>query len=67
MDMKKWVEWLAGRCRVFFRKRPGNVTRSQLMGLYLTQTNRRNHYFSEYKMSRERRNGKYSHRRERDS
>lgn len=41
------------------------LNRSQLVGLYLTQTNSREALTSELHQNRQRRNGKYAHTRER--
>ena len=50
--------------RIFGRSEQ-DLKRSQLMGLYLTQTNAREGASSEFSQTRQRRNGKYSHNRER--
>ena len=50
--------------KLFGRKQDG-LDRSTLVGLYLTQANGRDGAASEFSQSRQRRNGKYSHNRER--
>ena len=59
---------LAGVARsvssIFGRKR-SQLNRSTLVGLYLTQANGRDGAASEFNQTRQRRNGKYSHNRER--
>jgi hypothetical protein len=50
--------------RVFgFRK--GGVSKSKLVGLYLSQTNSREAYTPDLQQNRQRRNGRFSHNRER--
>ena len=46
-------------------RRGEELNRSKLVGLYLTQTNGKEGAASEFGQSRQRRNGKYSHNRER--
>lgn len=46
-------------------RRRDNLNRSRLMGLYMMQANGKDGAASEYHLRRERRNGKYSHNRER--
>jgi len=48
----------------FGRKEPA-LNRSKLVGLYLTQANAREGAASDFSQARQRRNGKYSHNRER--
>ena len=48
-----------------FRSRDDNLKRSQLVGLYLSQTNSREAYTSEFMENRQRQNGKFQTRRER--
>ena len=50
--------------RVFGRSEK-DLNRSKLVGLYLTQANGRDGAASEFSQTRQRRNGKYSHNRER--
>ena len=50
--------------RVFGRSER-DLNRSKLVGLYLNQANGRDGAASEFSQSRQRRNGKYSHNRER--
>lgn len=59
---------LAGVARSFssiFNRKGDQLNRSKLVGLYLTQANGRDGAASEFSQSRQRRNGKYSHNRER--
>lgn len=49
----------------FFGKRGDELDRSKLVGLYLTQANGKDGAASEFHQRRQRRNGKYSHNRER--
>ena len=48
-----------------FARKGEQLNRSKLVGLYLTQTNGRDGAASEFSQTRQRRNGKYSHNRER--
>jgi hypothetical protein len=48
-----------------FGKREDDLNRSKLVGLYLNQANGRDGAASEFNQTRQRRNGKYSHNRER--
>jgi hypothetical protein len=48
-----------------FAKSEKDLNRSKLVGLYLNQANGRDGVASELGQSRQRRNGKYSHNRER--
>jgi hypothetical protein len=50
--------------RLFSSRKP-SVTKSELVGMYLSQTNSREAYSSELQQNRQRRNGRYSHNRER--
>lgn len=50
---------------VFGRKDAKSVSRSRLVGLYLNQANGKDGPTSEFHQTRQRRNGKYSHNRER--
>ena len=59
---------LAGLARTFsrlFGRSEKELKKSQLMGLYLTQTNAREGAAAEFSQTRQRRNGKFSHNRER--
>ena len=59
---------LAGIARAFsslFGRKERDLNRSKLVGLYLNQANGREGAASEYSQTRQRRNGKYSHNRER--
>ena len=56
--MRQWLTRL-------FSTRKRSVTKSELVGLYLSQTNSRDHYSGEAQQNRQRRNGRYSHTRER--
>lgn len=51
--------------RRMFPTRSAALSQSRLVGMYLTQTNRTNGFASDFQQSRERRNGKFSHNRER--
>lgn len=48
-----------------FARKGDQLNRSKLVGMYLTQANGRDGAASEFSQSRQRRNGKYSHNRER--
>ncbi|HVK59795.1 MAG TPA: hypothetical protein VM735_13500 [Candidatus Kapabacteria bacterium] len=48
-----------------FGRKENQLNRSKLVGLYLTQANGRDGAASEFNQTRQRRNGKYSHNRER--
>ena len=48
-----------------FARKGEKLNRSKLVGLYLTQANGREGAASEFSQTRQRRNGKYSHNRER--
>ena len=59
---------LAGLARRFsrvFSRRKAGLNRSRLMGLYLNQANGKDGPASDFQQNRQRRNGKYSHNRER--
>ena len=59
---------LAGVARGFssiFGRKENQLNRSKLVGLYLTQANGRDGAAPEFNQTRQRRNGKYSHNRER--
>lgn len=63
------MKYLAGLARniaaLFGRRDSVSVSRSKLVGLYLTQTNGKDGPTAEFHQTRQRRNGKYSHNRER--
>jgi hypothetical protein len=63
------MKLLAGLARtfavIFGLKRFRGPSKSRLMGLYLSQANGREHGISEISPNRQRRNGKFSHTRER--
>lgn len=48
-----------------FGRRGDDLNRSKLVGLYLTQANGKDGTSTEFSQTRQRRNGKYSHNRER--
>ena len=48
-----------------FGTRNDKLSKSRLVGMYLSQTNTKDAYGSEFQESRQRRNGKYATRRER--
>ncbi len=48
-----------------FGRNEKDLNRSKLVGLYLNQTNGRDGASSDFNQTRQRRNGKYSHNRER--
>jgi hypothetical protein len=59
---------LSGLARSFsslFGRRGDDLNRSKLVGLYLTQANGKDGATSDFSQTRQRRNGKYSHNRER--
>ncbi|MSU63970.1 MAG: hypothetical protein EXS31_16520 [Pedosphaera sp.] len=49
----------------WFGGRKSNATKSELVGIYLTQTNGREPYSPDTQQNRQRRNSRYSHNRER--
>ncbi len=63
------MKMLAGLARTFASllglKSRGTISKSRLMGLYLSQANGREHGLTEISPNRQRRNGKFSHSRER--
>lgn len=61
----KFVAELARGISGFFARRGDALNRSKLVGLYLMQANGKDGAASEFHLRRERRNGKYSHNRER--
>lgn len=62
--MKILAGFTRGISRLFAR-RDQDLNRSKLVGLYLSQANGRDGAASEFSQTRQRRNGKYSHNRER--
>jgi hypothetical protein len=62
----KMVSALTRWFRSFATRGPrSGASKSELVGMYLTQTNSRDGYSAELQQNRQRRNGKYSHNRER--
>jgi hypothetical protein len=62
------MKLVTGITRLFRRVLGGSnqpLDRSKLVGIYLTSTNDRDGYLPELQENRTRRNGKYSHHRER--
>jgi hypothetical protein len=59
------MKFLAKFARIFFGRKDSSLSKSTLVGLYLNQANGREGATSEFNQSRQRRNGKYSHNRER--
>lgn len=59
------VKLLTGLWRFFSGSKNGALNKSKLVGLYLTQANGKDGLTSEFNQNRQRRNGKYSHNRER--
>lgn len=51
--------------RSLWSPRKNSLNRSRLVGLYMSQTNGRDRYSTDFKRSRERRNGRHTHDRER--
>jgi hypothetical protein len=56
---------VARRVTSLFGRKEKELDRSKLVGLYLTQANGRDGAAPEFSQTRQRRNGKYSHNRER--
>jgi hypothetical protein len=56
---------LAKFARTFFGRKDSSLSKSRLVGLYLNQANGKDGAMTEFHQSRQRRNGKYSHNRER--
>jgi hypothetical protein len=56
---------VARRVSSLFGRKDKELDRSKLVGLYLTQANGRDGAAPEFSQTRQRRNGKYSHNRER--
>jgi hypothetical protein len=65
MPRMKLLTGLARSISGLFGKRAGALNRSKLVGLYLNQANGKDGVASEFNQRRQRRNGKYSHNRER--
>ena len=63
--LMKLLAGLARSVTSLFGRRDDALNRSKLVGLYLTQTNAKDGAASEFNQRRQRRNGKYSHNRER--
>ena len=61
----KFLAILARSISCLFGRKGDSLNRSKLVGLYLAQANGKDGAASEYHLRRERRNGKYSHNRER--
>jgi hypothetical protein len=62
------MKWFNALSRLFQKgsNRPkAGLSNSHLVGMYLSQANGKDGYSSEFQQTRERRNGKYSHNRER--
>jgi hypothetical protein len=57
--------WIQKALMTIFGNRYGRLNKSKLVGMYLEQTNRRELYSAELQANRQRRNGRYSHNRER--
>jgi hypothetical protein len=62
--MKILAGFARGVSNIFGRKKD-QLDRSKLVGMYLNQANGREGATSEFSQTRQRRNGKYSHNRER--
>ena len=61
----KLVRSLGRQLAGFFGPRKASVNPSQLMGMYLNDTNGRDSYSADTQANRQRRNGKFAHTRER--
>ena len=61
----KILAGLARSISSLFGRRGDDLNRSKLVGLYLTQANGKESALSEFSQTRQRRNGKFSHNRER--
>lgn len=61
----KLVTGLSRIWSLMFGRRKDPLDRSKLVGIYLSTTNERDGYSPELQENRTRRNGKYSHHRER--
>jgi hypothetical protein len=61
----KILSGVARSVSTLFSRNKNQLDRSKLVGLYLTQANGRDGAASEFSQTRQRRNGKYSHNRER--
>lgn len=56
---------LAKFARDLFGRKQSGLSQSKLVGIYLSQANGKDSVASEFNQTRQRRNGKYSHNRER--
>jgi hypothetical protein len=65
MIVMKIVRTLGRQLAGFFSSKKRAASASQLMGIYMSDTNGRDGYSAELQANRQRRNGKYSHTRER--
>ena len=65
MSRMKVIFDLTKRIATLFGSKKSDLSQSKLVGMYLNQTNSKDGYSSEREQSRQRRNGKYSHTRER--
>ncbi|MGV3771352.1 MAG: hypothetical protein ACO1QB_00520 [Verrucomicrobiales bacterium] len=63
--MKLFSAMTRALARMFGPSNKPQTSRSSLVGLYLNQANNKDGFSSELQQSRQRRNGKYSHNRER--
>ena len=61
----KFVRALTRQIAGIFSGPKSSLNRSQLMGIYLSDTNGRDGYSAEIQANRQRRNGKHTHTRER--
>jgi len=61
----KLIAGLARRLSRVFGRSEKDLNRSKLVGLYLNQANGREGAATEFSQTRQRRNGRYSHNRER--
>ena len=65
VNMKILAGFARSLSSLFGRKDAKSVSKSRLLGLYLNQANGKDGPTSEFHQTRQRRNGKYSHNRER--
>jgi hypothetical protein len=61
----KLIKCLVRRISTFFGRKEERLDESKLVGLYLSQANGKEGVATDFNLSRQRRNGKYSHNRER--
>jgi hypothetical protein len=61
----KLIKGLVRRISTFIGRKEERLETSKLVGLYLSQTNGKDGVATDFNQSRQRRNGKYSHNRER--